>query len=245
MRHAVLTFVLLGAATLCQAQAPKILVFTATPMQIFPGDISTLTWVTENTSMLSISGIGTVSGTSVKVAPITTTTYTLTASNSFGSVSASATVTVIGSPPGSFTLDTTQLLYFDVPVADTRELNVTITPTAPIDITAKIQPASGTPSNAFVIGAANTSFTISQPRVVTISFSPAQVGSYAATLIVQSTSGTKTVDLRGGGASGSGIAITAVASSADHGTAAGPDQWIEVYGLTSPLPHDPGKPRTL
>ena len=75
--------------------SPKIISFTATPATIEKGESSTLSWSVTNADSLSIDqGIGTVTGTSVKVSPSLVTTYTLTATNSLGSVKARATVTV-------------------------------------------------------------------------------------------------------------------------------------------------------
>ena len=73
----------------------RILSFTATPVNIVSGDVSTLAWQTENATEVSISGIGSVrpNGTA-PVSPTTTTTYTLTAKNQFGEVNATATVQV-------------------------------------------------------------------------------------------------------------------------------------------------------
>lgn len=77
------------------AQAPVIQSFGATPASIMTGQSSTLSWQVAGASNLSISPtIGPVSGTSVSVSPAATTTFTLTATNSVGSVSAKTTVTV-------------------------------------------------------------------------------------------------------------------------------------------------------
>ncbi len=76
---------------------PIINTFTATPPTIASGESSTLSWtVTDATSVTIDQGIGSVavsSGTS-SVTPGATTTYTLTATNSAGSVTATTTVTV-------------------------------------------------------------------------------------------------------------------------------------------------------
>lgn len=76
--------------------APVISSFTANPSYIQPGQSSTLSWTVNNTANVSISpSVGSVPNTGVYVVtPAYTTTYTLTASNSAGSVVASTTVTV-------------------------------------------------------------------------------------------------------------------------------------------------------
>jgi hypothetical protein len=80
-----------GSAT----QVPRILRFAATPTEILPSEQASLVWQVENATDVSITGIGAVdpTGTST-VSPADTTTYTITAKNSNGQVSATATVTV-------------------------------------------------------------------------------------------------------------------------------------------------------
>ena len=77
-------------------QAPAVLSFTATPASIVPGQASALTWSVKGATSVSIdSGVGDVTTlTSRSVAPMQTTAYTLTATNSAGSATARATVTV-------------------------------------------------------------------------------------------------------------------------------------------------------
>ncbi len=77
---------------------PTITSFIATPASINEGDSSTLSWaVTGATSVEIDQSIGSVNSTSgsVEVSPISDTTYTLTAKNDDGSVSATITVTMI------------------------------------------------------------------------------------------------------------------------------------------------------
>jgi hypothetical protein len=77
---------------------PAISAFTASPASIKAGSSSTLSWSVSSATGLSISGIGTMTGTTISVSPTQTTTYTLTATNSAGSVTAQTTVTVVSSP---------------------------------------------------------------------------------------------------------------------------------------------------
>jgi uncharacterized protein YkwD/chitodextrinase len=76
--------------------APVISFFNATPPVITGGQSTTLAWnVSGATSIMLDNGIGNVSNfTSDSVVPVQTTTYTLTATNSGGSVVARVTVTV-------------------------------------------------------------------------------------------------------------------------------------------------------
>jgi hypothetical protein len=89
--------VTVGAAP---AGNPQILMWTATPSNIQPGQQSTLSWTTSGASTVTISGLGSVAlNGSTTVSPATTTTYTLTATSSDGhSVTAPVTVTVTPVP---------------------------------------------------------------------------------------------------------------------------------------------------
>ncbi len=84
------------------ASPPIVVSFTATPSSITAGETATLAWnVTGATTVTIGPGIGTVdpSGGTTVVSPAATTTYTLTATNAEGSVTAHATVIVIETVP--------------------------------------------------------------------------------------------------------------------------------------------------
>ena len=76
--------------------APIINSFSALPSTITVGDSSTLSWiVTDATSVTIDQIVGSVASTGTNaVSPATTTTYTLTATNAAGSVTAATTITV-------------------------------------------------------------------------------------------------------------------------------------------------------
>jgi hypothetical protein len=83
---------------------PVINYFTATPPEIYSGGSAILSWDVTNATSTSINhGVGAVSisGKTV-VSPGTTTVYTLTATNSAGDYTRTATVYVSGVPPQSF-----------------------------------------------------------------------------------------------------------------------------------------------
>src|SRR5579884_50223 len=88
--------------------APRIDRFTANPASIASGATSTLVWQVENATTVSISPtVGTVQQVGTQdVTPTQTTTYTLTASNQYGQVTATATVTVTA-PPSAATVSIT------------------------------------------------------------------------------------------------------------------------------------------
>lgn len=81
---------------------PTINSFTANPATILAGESSTLTWNVSNATTVTIDqGIGSVSKTTgtKSVTPADTTTYTLTATNTAGSRTATCVVTVGENPP--------------------------------------------------------------------------------------------------------------------------------------------------
>ncbi|MCU1235581.1 MAG: OmpA/MotB domain protein [Candidatus Solibacter sp.] len=84
--------------------------FDATPNQISAGQSSTLTWIVQGATSVSINnGIGNVAATgSTTVTPTATTTYTLTAVGPNGNVTASTTVTV-----GAGQQTTAQIIRFE------------------------------------------------------------------------------------------------------------------------------------
>jgi len=81
-----------------QSASPvSVATFTASPSTIAPGGTSTLTWVVENATSVTISpapGAVNASSGSAQVSPTATTTYTLTATGPAGTVNATAVVTV-------------------------------------------------------------------------------------------------------------------------------------------------------
>ncbi len=85
-----------AAVTVAPGQAPRIVRFTSTPVEILPTEQASLVWQVDNATEVTISGIGKVepTGTST-VSPKENTSYTITAKNSLGEVSAVATVGVI------------------------------------------------------------------------------------------------------------------------------------------------------
>lgn len=88
-----------GFARTPSSQAPVVASFSASPATIATGGSATLSWsVTNATSVRIDPGIGVVTGSSVAVAPSSTTTYTLTASNAIGTTTRMATVTVGAAP---------------------------------------------------------------------------------------------------------------------------------------------------
>ena len=82
------------SATAPTGQPPTINSFTASDSMVATSTAVTLRWSTSNDSYDFIDKLGGVSGGSVTVAPTTTTTYTLNATNQYGRSTAQVTVTV-------------------------------------------------------------------------------------------------------------------------------------------------------
>jgi hypothetical protein len=86
----------LTTVTVTASNAPIISTFSAGPVSLNSGEVSTLTWDVVAAKSININqGIGGgASKGSTKVTPTATTTYTLMAANDYGSVTKSVTVTV-------------------------------------------------------------------------------------------------------------------------------------------------------
>lgn len=100
--------------TLPATNLPVIDSFSANPPSVAAGQSSTLQWnVTGATSVSINQGVGPVSSSGMQlVSPAATTSYTLTATNSYGSVTREVTVTVAAAGPpviNSFTADQTTI----------------------------------------------------------------------------------------------------------------------------------------
>ncbi len=91
---------------------PVIRSFTASPASVATGGTTVLSWtVTDATSLSIAPGLGAVTGTSVTVRPLATTTYTLSATNAGGTSTASVTVTVGGTLPAGLTYSQNPATY--------------------------------------------------------------------------------------------------------------------------------------
>jgi YD repeat-containing protein len=98
--------------TVVVLQKPVIQAFWATPSAVAAGQGCQLKWGVSNYSSLTLSGVGTVSGTGVTVAMATQTTYTLTATNPAGSVSAQVVVTMANASSSTLVWDRTMVYGF-------------------------------------------------------------------------------------------------------------------------------------
>ncbi|HEX7364673.1 MAG TPA: hypothetical protein VF366_05865 [Dehalococcoidia bacterium] len=85
---------------------PVINYFTANPSSVYAGDQAVLNWNVSNATSIAIdNSIGTVSASgNTWIFPTVTTTYTLTATNSYGWATKSVTVFVSGTPTPAFSV---------------------------------------------------------------------------------------------------------------------------------------------
>ena len=163
-----------------QRPQPRLAVCTAVPMTINQGESATLYYNALNADSVMISpGVGTVSpsGQTV-VTPSSTTTYTITANNAFGSDTCTVTVQVtpgtapriirFSAGPPSITAGGTSTLVWQVENAT----NVTITPglgTVPLVGTQDVKPVQTT---TYTLTAKNSVGEVSVTAVVTVTAAP-------------------------------------------------------------------------
>ncbi len=86
-----------SASATTLGQAPTISSFIASPTAIVVGQSTKLSWSVSGTPAPTVSissGVGSVTGSSITISPVATTSYVLTATNSAGTVSANVTINV-------------------------------------------------------------------------------------------------------------------------------------------------------
>lgn len=176
----------------------QILTCTATPMNIMQGESATLIFATVNATTVSISpGIGNVAMSgSVVVSPMTTTTYTITATGAAGTTAATCNVSVQVTPgtspriirftanPSTIVKGNSSTLVWQVENADT----VTITPTlnsVPLIGTGDVSPADTTTYtltavNKFGQVSATATVTVTTPVVTPPTNTPPAITSFTA-----------------------------------------------------------------
>lgn len=83
-----------GASSGSSSGAPPVITsFSAAPAHVAPGGASTLLWRITGPAVVTIGGVA-ASGNTLDITPAASTAYTLTATNSAGSTSATLQVTV-------------------------------------------------------------------------------------------------------------------------------------------------------
>jgi len=159
--------------------APVISRFAIYPTSIQPGGISRLDWQVGGATSISIDqGVGAVAGAGeLQVSPATTKTYTLTASNSAGSVTASVVLSVISETGRPF------IDYFSanpavIPLGEKTTLKWRVTGATSISITPGLGTvdASGTrlvtpdQTTAYILAARNSAGVVTHTAQVTVTF---------------------------------------------------------------------------
>ena len=170
---------------------PVISAFTPSPAALTAGQATTLAWtVTGATSLTLDNGIGAVTGTSLQTTPgVGSTPYTLSATNTFGTVT--KTVTVTSGLPVALTYATNPATYLmgapilaNPPSNGGNPLtNFTVAPTLPAGLS--LNPAtgvlSGTPTataaiNSYLVTASNAYGPASTTLVLTVTPAPPVIG---------------------------------------------------------------------
>jgi hypothetical protein len=87
-----------GSSNAPPGQAPVIQSLAVSPSWVTTGESATLKWSVTGASSLSLSSVGAVAGTTAQVTPTADTTYTLTATNQYGSTQAQVALAVFPPP---------------------------------------------------------------------------------------------------------------------------------------------------
>jgi hypothetical protein len=198
------------SVTVVAGSAPAVASFTATPAKVSPGQASTLSWaVTGSTGLTVKPGVGTVTGTSVKVTPLTTTVYTLTATNGFGSVTTTVSVMVGSLPtitgftatPAKLTLGYSTRLSWAVTGSPSLMLNPGFGPVAGTSVTLSPKTTTTyilTATNSFGTSTATATATVvpaNPPVISAFLANPATVGPGIKTTLLWATSGATSVTI--------------------------------------------------
>jgi hypothetical protein len=158
---------------------PAIVVFSNNPATINAAGTSTLLWnVTGATSVSIDQGIGQVNVAGIRVvSPTASAVYTITATNSIGTVTKSVTTTVNSAPPPTVGIPPVIIIFSSNPNSDgtsTLTWNVTGATSVSIDQgigqveVAGTQVVSPTASTIYTISAANSAGTITGSAVTQV-----------------------------------------------------------------------------
>jgi hypothetical protein len=211
-----------SATTTVSTQSPSVvsvLVFQATPPTIAPGGSSTLNWVVQNATTVSISpGFSSVNATSgsTVVNPTATTTYTLTATGPAGAVTATTVVTVGGvSSPQIVRFDASPLSIAaggssTLSWATSGATTVTISPTLgsqPLNGSATVTPSATTTYTLTATNASGSAVTApvtitvgaaSIPQVVVFTASPQTINAGQSSQLCWQVNGATSINISNG-----------------------------------------------
>jgi PKD repeat protein len=184
------------AAITVNPPAPTITAFNASPVTIFPGQSSNLTWAVNGSAALFLTpAIGAVSGTGHAVSPLSTTAYTLTAANAGGSDTATLTVSVIAPVIQSFTASAVSINS-----GQSTALNWTVDGASEITIAADVGASPGIVSgNTFTVSPTqNTVYTLTARNSVGFVTSTATVAVQTSAPVISAFTATPTAINSGG-----------------------------------------------
>ncbi|HEY0308096.1 MAG TPA: hypothetical protein VGB94_08045 [Acidobacteriaceae bacterium] len=188
--------------------APTVTAFAASPANINAGASSTLSWAVNGATSVTLTGVTGQATSPVTVTPSATTTYTLTASNAVGSVTATVTVTVVSPPvissltasPSVVPLGQSSILSWSVSGATSITLTgVTGQATSPVTVTPSATTTyTLTASNAAGMESASLTITVvSLPVISSFAASPSSVPLGQSSKLSWSVSGATSVTLTG------------------------------------------------
>ena len=167
--------------------APVISGFQASPAAIASGQSTTLSWsVSPGTSLSIDQGIGVVTGlTSWTVSPAVSTTYTLTATNAAGSVTATATAYLIGQKPIISSFAATPAT---ISTGQTTTLSWAVNGATTISIDQGVGPVTGTTvtlspttTTTYTLTASNPGGSVTATALVTVNAVKPTISSFTAT----------------------------------------------------------------
>jgi hypothetical protein len=142
---------------------PTIASFVASPSSINSGTTSTLSWAAAGATSIAITP-GTFTSTSTSgstsISPTATTTYTLAASNSFGSATSTATITVTASTPGGPTISSFTASPTSIVSGSNSTLSWAVSGATSIAITPGTFTASSASGSTSVSPTATTTYTL-------------------------------------------------------------------------------------
>lgn len=196
--------------------SPTITEFVALSTPITVGQSTTLSWKIEGTQPInmSISSIGNIEGTNVSVSPTITTTYTLTVTNSAGTVTKDLTITVnpvLTQPIEPEVIAPTIKIFkassTSITVGQSATLDWTVEGTKPINIsitglgnrTGSSVSVSPTSTTTYTLIAANSAGKATEDLIITVKPAPPPVepttpvtmheGSYEGNAVISNESG--------------------------------------------------------
>ena len=226
---------------------PVISAFTASPSALTAGQATTLAWTVTGATSLSLdNGLGPVTGTSLQATPATglITTYQLSATNTFGTVTKAVTVTsglpvALAYAPNPATYVKGTLIAPSLPTSRGNPITTyTVTPGLPPGLS--LNPATGAitgtptataPVNSYVVQGSNAYGTASTTLVLTVNAAPPVIGYLGGSYSFPSGSAVNVTPVNTGGA----VTLWAIKPALPAGLAFSPATG-QILGVAGGLP---------